>query len=218
MTNDDLCYLSAVHALKLFKKRKLSPVELTKALIARAEKVNPKINCLADRYHEEALAQARASEARYMKRGAKTAPLDGVPLAVKDAQRLKGKRTTQGSLIFKDWVDDHSDPMIERLQKAGAVILARTTTPEFCLPESPPRACGASRAIHGTPNGVRVDHRADRAQPLRQGSQRWRRAPTSAVRSAFRRRPAGWWDTSRHTDEIQTGRPPTSTASTTADR
>ena len=56
-----------------------------------------------------------------------------MPLAVKDAQRLKGKRTTQGSLIFKDWVDDHSDPMIERLQKAGAVILARTTTPEFCL-------------------------------------------------------------------------------------
>ena len=68
-----------------------------------------------------------------MKRGARTGALDGVPLAVKDAQRLKGKRTTQGSLIFKDWVDDHSDPMIERLQKAGAVILARTTTPEFCL-------------------------------------------------------------------------------------
>ena len=133
MTNDDLCYLPAADALKLFKRRKLSPVDLTRALIARAEKVNPKINCFADRYPEEALAQARASEARYMKRGGKTGALDGVPLAVKDAQRLKGKRTTQGSLIFKDHVDDHSDPMIERLQKAGAVILARTTTPEFCL-------------------------------------------------------------------------------------
>ena len=61
MTNDDLCYLSATDALKLFKKRKLSPVELAKALIARAEKVNPEINCLADRYFDEAIAQARAS-------------------------------------------------------------------------------------------------------------------------------------------------------------
>ncbi|MCA3555873.1 amidase [Aestuariivirga sp.] len=133
MTNDDLCYLSAAQALGLFKRRKLSPVELTKALISRAGRVNPKINCLADRYFDEAIAQATASEARYMRRGARTGALDGVPLAVKDAQRLKGKRTTQGSLIFRDWVDDRSDPMIERLQKAGAVILARTTTPEFCL-------------------------------------------------------------------------------------
>ena len=109
-------------------------MELTKALIARAEKVNPKINCFADRYFDEALAQAKAVRgALHEARRARPAPLDGMPLAVKDAQRVKGKRTTQGSLIFKDWVDDHSDPMIERLQKAGAIILARTTTPEFCL-------------------------------------------------------------------------------------
>lgn len=131
MTNDDLCYITAHEALALFRTRKLSPVELTRALIARAETVNPKINCFADRYFEEAVAQAQASEARYMQGSA--GALEGVPLVVKDAQRLKDKRTTQGSLIFKDWVDDHSDPMIERLQKAGAVILARTTTPEFCL-------------------------------------------------------------------------------------
>jgi amidase len=133
MSNDDICYLPATEVLKLFKTKKLSPVELLKALVARSEKVNPKINCFADRYHDEALAQAKASEARYMKRGAKTAPLDGVPLAVKDAQRVGGKRTTHGSLIFKDSLDAHSDPMIERLQRAGAIIFARTTTPEFCL-------------------------------------------------------------------------------------
>jgi Asp-tRNA(Asn)/Glu-tRNA(Gln) amidotransferase A subunit family amidase len=133
MSNDDLCYLSATDALALFRKKKLSPVDLMKALIARAERVNPKVNCFADRYFDEGLEQAKASEARYMKRGAKTAPLDGIPLAVKDAQRVAGKRTTQGSLVFKDWVDDHSDPMIERLQNAGAIVFARTTTPEFCL-------------------------------------------------------------------------------------
>jgi len=133
MSNDDVCYLSATEALRLFRTRKLSPVELTQALIDRAERVNPAINCFADRYHAEAMARARAAEQRYMKRDARTRPLEGVPLAVKDAQRVKGKRTTHGSLIFKDWVDDHSDPMIERLEKAGANILARTTTPEFCL-------------------------------------------------------------------------------------
>ena len=133
MTNDDLCYLPATEALRLFRSRKLSPRELLSALIARSEKINPAINCFADRYFEEALAQAAQSEKRYMKRGAKLAALEGIPLAVKDAQRVAGKRTTHGSLIFKDTLDDHSDPMIERLQKAGAIIFARTTTPEFCL-------------------------------------------------------------------------------------
>ena len=132
MTNDELCYLSATQALKLFKARKLSPRELLAALIARAEKINPAINCFADRYFDEALKQAAQSEQRYMARGVKLAPLEGVPLAVKDAQRVAGKRTTHGSLIFKDALDDHSDPMIERLQKAGAIVFARTTTPEFC--------------------------------------------------------------------------------------
>lgn len=133
MKDDDICYVSATEALRRFRSRKLSPVELLKALIARAERVNPEINCFADRYFEEALAQAKAAESRYMKRGAETLPLDGIPLAVKDAQRVGGKRTTHGSLIFKDSVDDRSDPMIERLQKAGAIIFSRTTTPEFCL-------------------------------------------------------------------------------------
>jgi Asp-tRNA(Asn)/Glu-tRNA(Gln) amidotransferase A subunit family amidase len=133
MSNEDLCYLSATEALKHFKSRKLSPRELMAALIARTERVNTKVNCFADRYFDEAMDQARAAEARYMKRGARTLPLEGIPVAVKDAQRVAGKRTTHGSLIFKDNVDTHSDPMIERLQTAGAIVLARTTTPEFCL-------------------------------------------------------------------------------------
>ncbi len=133
MTDDDICYVSATEALRLFRAKKLSPVELVTALIARAGRVNPAINCFADRYFDEALVQARAAEARYMKRGARALPLDGVPLAVKDAQRVAGKRTTHGSLIFKDSIDENSDPMIERLQKAGAIVFARTTTPEFCL-------------------------------------------------------------------------------------
>lgn len=133
MTDDDLCYLPAGQVLKLFRARKLSPVELLSAQIRRSEVVNPAINCFTDRYFEEALAQAKAAEAVYAKRSGQPRPLEGIPLAVKDAQRLKGKRTTHGSLIFIDNIDDHSDPMIERLTQAGAIVHARTTTPEFCL-------------------------------------------------------------------------------------
>ena len=68
-----------------------------------------------------------------MKRGFKPRALEGIPLLVKDAQRVKDKRTTHGSLIFDNNIDDHSDPQIERLEKAGAIIFGRTTTPEFCL-------------------------------------------------------------------------------------
>ncbi len=133
MSNTDICYVSATEALSLFRKRKLSPVELMTALIDRAGKVNPAVNCFADRYFEEALDKAKDAEARYMSRSATPLPLEGVPLAVKDAQRVAGKRTTHGSLIFKDSIDTQSDPMIERLEQAGAIIFARTTTPEFCL-------------------------------------------------------------------------------------
>jgi Asp-tRNA(Asn)/Glu-tRNA(Gln) amidotransferase A subunit family amidase len=133
MTDDDLCYLTAKEALKLFRARKVSPVDVLKAQIARSEAINPAINCFTDRYFDEALDLAKAAEAVYASRSARPRPLEGVTLAVKDAQRLKGKRTTHGSLIFIDNIDDHSDPMIERLSAAGAVIHARTTTPEFCL-------------------------------------------------------------------------------------
>lgn len=133
MTNDDLCYVSAEQALALFRKRKLSPSELLGALIGRIERLNGGVNCLADRYFDEALDQARKADALYARRGARLRPLEGIPLTVKDSQRVAGKRTTQGSLIFADHVDPQSDPMIERLQKAGAIVFARTTTPEFCL-------------------------------------------------------------------------------------
>ena len=133
MDDIELCYLPAVEALSLFRRRKLSPVEVMAAVIRRAEAVNPTINAFADTYFEEAMEKAKAAEAIYSRRSGKARELEGIPLAVKDAQRLAGKRTTYGSLIFKDNVDAESDPMIERLEAAGAIVHLRTTTPEFCL-------------------------------------------------------------------------------------
>lgn len=132
MTDDDLCYLTATQAIDLFRKKKLSPVELMEAHIRRSERIEPHINAFTETYFDEALRQASAAEKRYA-RQEEPRPLEGVPIAIKDAQRVAGKRTTHGSLILADNVDKTSDPMVERMQQAGAILHARTTTPEFCL-------------------------------------------------------------------------------------
>ena len=82
MTDEDLCYLTAKEALKLFRTRKVSPVEILKAQIARSETVNPAINCITDRYFDEALEQAKVAEAAYAKKSGGARPLEGVTLAV----------------------------------------------------------------------------------------------------------------------------------------
>jgi amidase len=127
----DLPDLTATEALAAFADRSLSPVDLTAALIDRAAADNPAVNALADRYHDDAMTQARAAEARW--RDGTARRLEGLPVLVKDSQRIAGRRTTFGSLLHMDSVDAVSDPMPERLLAAGAICLARTTTPEFCL-------------------------------------------------------------------------------------
>ncbi len=131
MNDDDLCYLSAGEALRLFRQRELSPVELTAAVIHRAEAIAETVNPFADCYFEEAIAQAKAAEATYGNNSARPRPLEGIPLAVKDSSPIKGRRATKGSLIDKDQIAEETDPAVGRLLQAGAVLLARATCPEF---------------------------------------------------------------------------------------
>jgi Asp-tRNA(Asn)/Glu-tRNA(Gln) amidotransferase A subunit family amidase len=131
--NEALCYLSGAAALHLFRRRILSPVELMQAVIDRAAAVEPKINAFTETYFERALAQARAAERRYLGQGPAPRPLEGLPLAVKEEFRLAGTRRCSGSLIFRDRIDDETDPLIGRLVDAGAIVHAKTTVPECCL-------------------------------------------------------------------------------------
>lgn len=131
-TNGDLCDLAGADALALFQARKLSPVELMTAVIARAEAVEPAVNAFCDRYFEEALAKARRAEARYASRSARPRSLEGLPLAVKDDTAMKGRRSTGGSLIDADLIDRETAPAVARLERAGAIVHARSTCPEFC--------------------------------------------------------------------------------------
>lgn len=131
MTVSDLCYLSARDILMRFAAKSLSPVDYLQTLVDRTDTVNPTINAYTETFFEDALIAAQAAKTRYAKGTAR--PLEGLPIAVKDAQRVAGQRTTQGSWALGHEVETQSDPMIERLMDAGAIIHARTTTPEFCL-------------------------------------------------------------------------------------
>ncbi len=127
----ELVYLSAVEALRMFRSRQLSPVELMTAVIERAEAVEPRINAFAERLFEEALDQAREAEARYVGPGEPPRVLEGLPVAVKEEQPIAGRTSTEGSLLYRDNIADITHPIVERILSAGGIVHARTTTPEF---------------------------------------------------------------------------------------
>lgn len=132
MSDLDLCYLSATAALEKFSSRELSPVEVVKAQIARNEAVGGKLNATTYTFFERALQEARAAEAKYKKTKARrTRPLEGITVGIKDFHSIKGEITTYGSRAYAGHKPDQTAPTVERLLKAGAILLLRTTTPEF---------------------------------------------------------------------------------------
>jgi len=130
-TDRDIAFLSATELVEAYRRKTLSPVEATKAILARIDRLEPKINAFVIVAHESALAEARASEARWMK-GAPMGLVDGVPTTVKDILLTKGWPTLRGSTLIKrdqPWEEDA--PTVARLREHGAVLLGKTTTPEF---------------------------------------------------------------------------------------
>ncbi|MBT5433214.1 MAG: amidase [Rhodospirillaceae bacterium] len=130
MAETGLTWMSATEALKLFKAKKLSPVEMMDAAIKRAKKVMPKLNPFSNLHFKEARAKAKATEARYA-RGEETGALEGLPLVVKEEATIAGLTATSGSLPLKDNIADETLAIVERCFDAGAIMHARTTTPEF---------------------------------------------------------------------------------------
>ena len=126
----DIAFLSAQELIELYRKKELSPVEAAEALFARLDELQPKLNafCIVDR--DGAMAAARASEERW-RRGAPQGPLDGVPVTIKDLVLMRGFPTRRGSHLVEPVPDAEDAPATARLREAGAVILGKTTTPEF---------------------------------------------------------------------------------------
>jgi aspartyl-tRNA(Asn)/glutamyl-tRNA(Gln) amidotransferase subunit A len=126
----DLTQATAAQLGKLFSRGKASPVEAMKAILARAEKVNPIINALTRVDAEESLAAARASEKRW-KKGKPLSPLDGVPVSIKELVRVKGWAHTFGSKLSDKTPQGEDSPAVARLREAGAIVFAQNTSSEF---------------------------------------------------------------------------------------
>jgi aspartyl-tRNA(Asn)/glutamyl-tRNA(Gln) amidotransferase subunit A len=128
----DLAMLPAWQLAKLYKSRKASPVEATKAALARIEAFNPQLNAFQHLDPEGALRAARASEKRWKKGGKRLSDIDGVPITIKDMVLTKGMPTRMGSLATDENGPWNADaPVAQRLREAGTVLLGKTTSPEY---------------------------------------------------------------------------------------
>ena len=135
----DLAFTPAAELAALIAARAVSPVEAVEAALARIERAQPVLNAFITVCAEPARAAARAAEAALM-RGEATGPLFGVPFAVKDLVNTAGVRTTFGSVAFADNVPAADSVAVARLKAAGAILVGKTTTPEFghkCFTEAP---------------------------------------------------------------------------------
>ena len=129
---NDLLGLSIREASELIRRRKISPVELTRAYVARIERLNPALNAFITVTAESALTEARAAEAD-AQRGTWRGPLHGIPIALKDLFDTSGVRTTAGSAVFKDRVPSQDADVVRRLKAAGAVLVGKTNMHEFAF-------------------------------------------------------------------------------------
>lgn len=127
-----MIWQSAGELARLIRTRKISPVELVRAYLARIEAVNPSVNAYLTVTGERALAQAKAAEAE-IARGRYRGPLHGIPYAAKDLIATKGIRTTNGSRVTADWVPDFDSTVTERLDRAGAILLGKLNLLEFAM-------------------------------------------------------------------------------------
>jgi aspartyl-tRNA(Asn)/glutamyl-tRNA(Gln) amidotransferase subunit A len=136
MSDTGLAFASVEEIGKLFRNRKLSPVEVTKLMLARIESVNPKLNAYITVTAELALVQAKKAESElFAPRGRKghhdRGPLHGIPISLKDNIYTAGVRTTAGSKILKDFIPKENAAVVGQLREAGAVLLGKANMHEF---------------------------------------------------------------------------------------
>jgi amidase len=135
MADRSLTRKSARELARLIRERAISPVEVLDAHLAAIEEINPKLNAIVTLAAEQARDAARLAESAVMK-NEPLGMLHGLPMAIKDVTPTAGIRTTFASPLYKDYVPAEDAEVVRRLKAAGAIILAKTNTPEF--------ACGAN--------------------------------------------------------------------------
>jgi aspartyl-tRNA(Asn)/glutamyl-tRNA(Gln) amidotransferase subunit A len=112
------------------ESKKVSPLELTKFVLAKTKKLNPVLNAYVTVTEEVALADAEAAE-REIQEGRYRGPLHGVPVSIKDNIATRGIRTTAGSKILSDWIPNYDATVVDKLKAAGAIIIGKTNMHEW---------------------------------------------------------------------------------------
>src|SRR2546428_11407879 len=128
MTEADLCYTPATKRAALIRAKKLPPVELTRTVLERIERLNPRLNAFCTVTADSAMKGAREAEQAVMKKR-KLGPIHGIPFSVKDLSFTAGVKTMGGSHIFSDRVPEHDAPFVRRLKEAGGNLNGKTPPP-----------------------------------------------------------------------------------------
>jgi amidase len=129
--SDEVAFTSARRLAALIERRELSCVEVMRAFLAQIDRVNPQVNAIVSlRPSAELLAEAEAADGR-LASGSPDGPLHGLPIAIKDLSLTRGLRTTFGSQLYRDFVPASDDLYVQRLRRAGAIVIGKTNTPEF---------------------------------------------------------------------------------------
>jgi aspartyl-tRNA(Asn)/glutamyl-tRNA(Gln) amidotransferase subunit A len=163
MSDQDLLFTPATDLAAAIRSKNISPVEVMDAVLDRVHALQPSLNAFITITDETAQKQAKEAEAAVMA-GGDLGPLHGVPFTVKDLTFTKGVRTTMGSFIHADFVPDEDAVPVARLKDAGAILIGKTTTPEYGhgpITQSPlfgvtPSPWDAERTCGGSSGGAGV--------------------------------------------------------------
>jgi Asp-tRNA(Asn)/Glu-tRNA(Gln) amidotransferase A subunit family amidase len=129
---NELCFLPAVSMARQIREKKLSPVELAEAHLARIDDLNPKLNAYVQVDPERIRREAHAAENVAMT-GEPLGPLHGVPISIKSCMEVAGYRCEAGTRLRQGFVATQDAPLVARLRAAGALILGVTNTPELLM-------------------------------------------------------------------------------------
>ncbi len=128
----DLIRLTATEAVARLRKREISPLDLIDAAEARIAEVEPQVNALPTLCFDRAREHAKRLMAeRNPPAASEPGWLGGLPVSIKDLNDVAGVRTTYGSPIFRDHVPARSHPLVERIERKGGIVVAKSNTPEF---------------------------------------------------------------------------------------
>ena len=129
----EITEMGATALAAAIREKDVSCVAVMEAYLDHIERLNPVVNALVSLRSSDALREEASARDAELAAGHQAGPLHGVPLAIKDLELTAGIRTTFGSPLFRDFVPDQDSIQVERLRRAGAILIGKTNTPEFGL-------------------------------------------------------------------------------------